>query len=142
MPSHHRWRPSGKGAADEEPAARHEPRARARDPQRRGNGPAHRTVERRERALADVAAGEQRQQEDERRREEQEPRLEAAHPEAHEPQRGEDDDARRRASRVMRPAADRSGAFTSSCTSSKSETRSVTSSFQSPPGLSVTASAT
>src|SRR3954470_3588015 len=141
MPSHRWWRPSGQGAADEEPAARHEPRPRAGKMDRRRDGPPD-PLDRRERALADVAAGEQREQQDERRREEQQPRVEPADVQPDEPQGGEDGDAGRRADRVMRPAAHRTGAFTVVVYSSKSETRSVTSSFQSPPGLSVTASAT
>src|SRR4051794_13557402 len=133
---------SRQGAADEEPAARHEPRPRTGKFERRGDRAAHGSAQRRERALADVAAGEQRQQEHEGRGEEQEPGVEAAHVQADEPERGEHDHAAGGAHRVMRAPAHRTVAFTVVVYSSKSDTRSVTETFQSPPGLSVTASAT
>src|SRR3954452_3741500 len=142
VPSCHWWRPSREGAADEQPAARHEPCARASKMERRGDRAAHWADRGRERALADAAAGEQRPGKDERRGEEQQARVEPADVQADEPQRGEAGDAGSRAHRVVRPPAHRTVAFTVVVYSSKSDTRSVTASFQSPPGLSVTESAT
>jgi hypothetical protein len=138
----HWWRASRQGAADEEPAARHEPRGRAGKKQRTGDQPAHRRAARRERALAEIAPGQQGQQQDERRRQEQQAGFEATEVQAREPQRGHHGHADRDAHPVVRSSRHRTVAFTVVAYSSKSETRSVTASFQSPPGLSVTASAT
>src|SRR3954468_18868595 len=91
-----------------------------------GGGAGDRLEERRERPLADVAAGEQREQQHERGREEQQPGVEPADVEAQEPQRGEDDDADRRPRGVVRATRHRTGAFTVVVYSSNSETRSVT----------------
>ena len=93
-----------------------------------------------ENALSGVASREQRERERERRRHVEQADLQAAEVQTEQGHRGHHKDGERDARAWAR--AHRTGTFRVVVYSSKSETRSVTSSFQSPPGTSCSVLAT
>lgn len=134
-------RAAGQGVADEEPAARQQPRRRSNDGMRLDPAlarPSRPGAD--ENALSGVASREQRERERERRRHVEQADLQAAEVQTEQGHRGHHKDGERDARAWAR--AHRTGTFRVVVYSSKSETRSVTSSFQSPPGTSCSVLAT
>ena len=129
-------RAAGQCVADEEPAARQQPRRRSDGAQRLEARPRRSGLGAHEHALSEVASRQQRERERERRRHVEQPGLQPGEMQPEHGHRGHHEKRERDARTWAR--AHRTGTFSVVVYSSKSETRSVTSSLQSPPGTSCT----
>ena len=124
--------------ADKEPAARQQPRRRSDDGKGVDAPATWRPAGADDDSLTGVAPGQQWQRQSEGRGEEEQTGVQAGEMQPEQRQRGSEGEGQRDA----QARGHRIGTFSVVVYSSKSETRSVTASFQSPPGTSCSVLAT